>query len=206
MKTSESITKLAEALLKAQTAIQGVTKDRTGKIVTKTGSSYEYKYSDLASVIEAVKPALNANGIIFLQCPGGDSAGVAVTTRLLHSSGEWLETTVYLPVSQGTAQAYGSAITYGKRYGLQSLVGLPSEDDDGSEASKERKKEAAELADDTATKIAISILLAAKNLDDLAGAWKALPQVMRDTKEVEEAKDKKKTDFLAAEEEHAATA
>lgn len=139
MRTSDSITNLAAALLKAQAAIEHVTKDKVGKVQTKTGREYEYKYSDLSSVIEAVKGPLNANGLVFLQSPGGDSTGVSVTTRILHTSGEWAETTIYIPVQMGTAQAYGSAITYGKRYGLQSLVGLPSDDDDGQAASDKPK-------------------------------------------------------------------
>jgi hypothetical protein len=71
-----------------------------------------------------------------MQGAAGDAAGVAVETRLVHTSGQWASTTVYLPVNQGTAQAFGSAITYGKRYGLQAMCGLPSEDDDGQKASE----------------------------------------------------------------------
>lgn len=136
MKTSEQIDQFAAAMLVAQAAIRAVSKDKTGKVQMKSGGSYEYKYSDLASVIEHVKPHLNAAGIVFMQGATGDSTGVAVETRLIHQSGQWAATTVYLPVGAGTAQAYGSAITYGKRYGLQALCGLPSEDDDGKAASE----------------------------------------------------------------------
>lgn len=137
MLTSEQIDKIAPALLAAQTAIGGVVKDKTGKIQTRTGTGYEYKYSDLASVIEAVKPHLNEAGIVVLQAVSGDAAGVAVETVLMHSSGQWVSERIYMPVV-GTAQAMGSAITYCKRYGLQSLMLVPSEDDDGEAASKER--------------------------------------------------------------------
>ncbi len=140
MKTSDQVDQFAAAMLVAQQAIRAVAKDKTGKIQTKTGSGYEYKYSDLASVIEHVKPHLNSAGIVFMQGATGDSTGVAVETRLIHSSGQWAATTVYLPVGAGTAQAYGSAITYGKRYGLQALCGLPSEDDDGAKASEVEAK------------------------------------------------------------------
>lgn len=136
MKTSEQIDQFAVAMLKAQATIRAVLKDKVGKVQSKTGASYEYRYSDLASVIEHVKPCLNDAGIFFMQGASGDAAGVAVETRLIHSSGQWAATTIYLPVNQGTAQAFGSAITYGKRYGLQAMCGLPSEDDDGREASE----------------------------------------------------------------------
>lgn len=136
MQTSEQIDQFAAAMLEAQAAIRAVVKDKTGKVQMKSGGSYEYKYSDLASVIENIKPHLNAAGIVFMQGAAGDATGVAVETRLIHKSGQWAATTVYLPVNQGTAQAFGSAITYGKRYGLQAMCGLPSEDDDGKAASE----------------------------------------------------------------------
>ena len=139
MKTSEAIDMIIPALLEAQKHIQAVMKDKVGKVQTRTGAGYEYKYSDLASVIEHVKPHLNDAGIFFSQSAQGDSVSVHVETRLFHTSGQWIASTVFLPVAAGTAQAYGSAITYGKRYGLQSLCGLPSEDDDGSKASEPNK-------------------------------------------------------------------
>ena len=54
MRTSESIDQLAPALIKAQAAISSVTKDKVGKVQSKSGASYEYRYSDLAAVIAEV--------------------------------------------------------------------------------------------------------------------------------------------------------
>jgi hypothetical protein len=149
VKTSESVANIAPALIAAQIAIQHVVKDKTGKIETAK-ASYQYKYSDLGSVIEAVKPHLNANGIAFVQCPTGQAGSVGVTTTLLHTSGEWISETTYMPVAQSTPQAYGSAITYAKRYGLQSMTGLPSEDDDGKKGGEEpaRPNTATQVAHD----------------------------------------------------------
>lgn len=141
MKHSESIKEIAVALVKAQAAIQAVLKDKTGKIETKTGRTYEYNYSDLGSVIECVKGPLNDAGIAFLQCPAADEKGVTVSTRLLHTSGEWLESELFMPIASGTPQAYGSLITYCKRYGLQSMTGLPSEDDDGKKGGESKDRE-----------------------------------------------------------------
>jgi hypothetical protein len=133
MKTSTSITKIAPALLAAQRAMTAATKGAENP-------HFRSKYADLATIIEAVKGPLNNAGITFMQSPQGDATGVMVETMLLHESGEWLADTVYLPVPQQTPVAYGSAITYGKRYGLQSLTGLPSEDDDGEHASEPAKE------------------------------------------------------------------
>src|SRR6185369_5030633 len=79
---------------------------------------------------------LNAAGIIVLQGVTSDANGVMVETTLLHESTEWIADTLFLPVPQQTPQAYGSAITYGSRYSLQSIVALPAEDDDGNKASE----------------------------------------------------------------------
>jgi hypothetical protein len=138
MKTSDSIAKIAPALLAAQRAMTAATKGAENP-------HFHSKYADLATIIDAVKGPLNAAGIAFMQSPQGDATGVMVETMLLHESGEWMADTVYLPVPQQTPQAYGSAITYGKRYGLQSLVGLPSEDDDGEKASEPAKEGAARI-------------------------------------------------------------
>lgn len=132
MRTSESISKIAPALLAAQQSIEGAAK-------SATNPHFKSRYTDLATLIEAIKPALNLAGIVFMQSPGGDGTGVTVTTRFLHSSGEWIEDTIYLPVPQQTPQAYGSAITYAKRNALQSMTGTPSVDDDGEKASEPAK-------------------------------------------------------------------
>lgn len=134
MNTSKEIDKIAASLLIAQKIIGGVVKDRKGVIQTKSGGSYEYMYSNLASVLDEVKGPLNDNGILILQTPSADANGVTVTTRLVHAeSSQWIEEALYMPVSISTPQGFGSAITYCRRYGLQSIVGLKAEDDDGKD-------------------------------------------------------------------------
>jgi hypothetical protein len=128
MKHSDSLKEIAPALTKAQAEIQAAIKD-------KTNPAFRSKYADLSSVIDAVKPSLNKHGISFLQGFQDATDGVCVETMLLHLSGEWISTAVTIPVVKHDAQGTGSAITYGKRYTLQSLCGVPSEDDDGNAAS-----------------------------------------------------------------------
>jgi hypothetical protein len=129
MKTSESISKITAALLKAQKAITFAAKDATNP-------HFKSKYADLPTVIDAVKPALNDNGIVFLQTPTPSEPGtLALTTRLLHESGEWIEDTAITPLQKSDPQGYGSAITYLRRYSLASAVGLYQDDDDGNAAS-----------------------------------------------------------------------
>ena len=128
MEHSDKITTLAPALVKAQADIKAAIKD-------STNPHFKSKYADLAAVIEAVKAPLLAQGITFLQGVSDAPDGVAVETMLLHQSGEWMSSTCRIPASKQDAQGYGSAITYGRRYGLQALTGLPAEDDDGNAAT-----------------------------------------------------------------------
>lgn len=133
MNKSDTITTIAPALLAAQKAIKAALKD-------STNPHFKSKYADLSSVIDAVKNALNEQGITFLQGVQHADNGVAVETMLLHKSGEWISSTLDVPASKQDAQGYGSAITYGRRYGLQSMCGVPAEDDDGNAATASAPK------------------------------------------------------------------
>lgn len=128
MNKSTEIKTLAMALHKAQGKIKAALKD-------STNPHFRSKYADLSSVVEAVKAPLHSEGIVFLQGIEDAENGVAVETMLLHVSGEWISSTLKIPASKQDAQGYGSAITYGRRYGLQSMCGVPAEDDDGNAAT-----------------------------------------------------------------------
>jgi hypothetical protein len=131
MQTSEQINELAAALAKAQGQIQGAVKD-------STNPAFKSRYADLASVWDACRMALSANGLAVVQGPALADRGVSVTTRLLHSSGQWAESTLILPMDKATAQGAGSAITYARRYALAAMVGVaPDDDDDGNAASQQ---------------------------------------------------------------------
>lgn len=131
---SPTLKEFATAYVKAQKAMG----------VAKKGSDnpfFKSKYADLAEVVEAVKGPLNDNGIGYLQIPMPGSKGAKVFTMLLHESGEFIGGTVEVPATKPDAQGFGSAITYGRRYGLQSLCGVPAEDDDGNAASGKSGKD-----------------------------------------------------------------
>jgi len=95
---------------------------------------FRSKYADLASVMGACMPALNANGIAVIQPVVETEFGRAVSTRFLHGSGDSLECNVPLIVQKNDMQGLGSAVTYARRYGLMSLAGIAPEDDDGNAA------------------------------------------------------------------------
>lgn len=143
MHKSESIASLAKALAVAQGQMGGAKKGSANPFFKST-------YSDLSSVVAAIRDPLSSNGLSFVQATEpSDHNEIRVITLLMHESGEWIESTIAIPVSKADAQGYGSAITYAKRYGLQALLGIPSEDDDGNAAAKaappERPKSVAKL-------------------------------------------------------------
>jgi hypothetical protein len=104
---------------------------------------FKSKYADLASVWEAIRKPLSSNGLALVQFPRSNDAGVEVETLLIHSSGEWVAETLHLPVSKHDAQGVGSAITYARRYGLQSVAGVAPDDDDGNAAAASPARQAA---------------------------------------------------------------
>jgi hypothetical protein len=134
MKHSDSIMAIAPALVKAGAALGPVAKDATNP-------AFRNKYATLDAIMEQVRPVLAAHGLCVLQgvthpeTVDGRVIGLSVETRLLHLSGEWVSTVVTLPVEKATAQGAGSAISYGRRYGLSAILGLTAEDDDGNAAS-----------------------------------------------------------------------
>lgn len=128
MNRSETIGKLAEALSKAQRAIHGATKD-------SKNPHFNSKYADLASIVEACREPLSLNGLAYIQSSSADANLVRMTTMLLHSSGEWIESDpLQVQARDAAPQAIGSCLTYLRRYQLAAMVGIAPEDDDAEAA------------------------------------------------------------------------
>jgi hypothetical protein len=116
-------------LLKAQTQIEDVQKDATNPFF-KSG------YATLNATIEACKKILNDNNFIVLQPIQSDSDGVYVCTTLIHISGEKIESRMKIESkASNDPQAQGSAISYARRYSLQSFLLMSAVDDDGEKAT-----------------------------------------------------------------------
>lgn len=130
MLMSETIDKLAAALVAAQGAIGEAKREASNPAF---GGK---KYADLGSVWDAAKPALQAHGLSVVQTFEPSEVGtLALCTTLLHSSGQWISGTCFMPLQKHDPQGYGSAATYARRYGLMALLGICPEDDDGNAAS-----------------------------------------------------------------------
>ena len=128
MRQSESINELATALAKAQGQMGAAIKGAENPF-------FKSSYADLGSVIKAIKEPFAANGLSYVQFPICQDNTAGLVTRLMHSSGQWLEQDYTLPVGKFDAQGVGSAITYARRYALQAIAGIPAGDDDGNAAS-----------------------------------------------------------------------
>lgn len=133
---SEQLNELAAALAKVQAQMRAADADAVAQ-VERDGSTQTYRYATLVSVWNTARRPLTKNGLAVLQtCEPGNRGELRLTTTLLHESGQWVSGTEVVPISALTPQAFGSALTYARRYGLAAMVGLcVNEDDDGLAAS-----------------------------------------------------------------------
>ena len=84
MQHSESIVEISKALAKFQAEVNDPRKDSANPF-------FKSKYVALDKLLAAIRPALAANGLSFIQQPGGDGKAVSITTMLMHTSGDLFE-------------------------------------------------------------------------------------------------------------------
>jgi len=133
MKTSETIKNIAVAMAKVTAEIQNPTRNQNG---------YGYKYATLDSILEKVRPVLAKNGLSILQSQEIQESSVVVTTLLMHTSGEWIETRAEAPFTtlkgMNDYQSLGAGITYLRRYAISSLLNIASEEDTDANATSKQ--------------------------------------------------------------------
>ena len=124
--TSETISEVTAAFAQAQSEFEPVTKNKQG---------YGYKYATLESLLDATRPVLNKHGLSLTQLVDENNI---LHTRIFHSSGEWFESRMKLKEVSASdkksyEQAYGTMMTYMRRYHALAVLGVqPSnEDTDG---------------------------------------------------------------------------
>jgi len=129
MASSESIKELATALSKLQGQLTFAVKDSANPF-------FKSKYADLESVWDSCRDALAKNGLAVIQMPGNYFEGrMWLITRLVHSSGEWIEQEMSIPVAKQDAHGCLAAVTYMRRGALAAFLGIVQADDDGNVAS-----------------------------------------------------------------------
>lgn len=136
MERSEQIGDLVTALAKAQLEFTFAAKD-------STNPAFNSKYADLAANIIAVRPALSKHGIALMQFDSSDiERQTASVTTSIHLGEQWISVTVEAPATGNkgfNVQSLGACWTYLRRYTLQALCGLASDDDDGNSLAVENK-------------------------------------------------------------------
>ena len=182
MKSSESIANLASAFVKAQAEMSGAKKSAKNPF-------FKSSYANLEEIIHCVREPFANHGLGFMQFPIAGEGSAGVETIILHESGEWISGDFLLDCVKSDPQGMGSAITYARRYGLQSAAGIPSEDDDGEGAMK-RKPQMDKAG-------AVGLLTSAKNKAELQAAWKSIPINLQQIKDVESIKDIRRVELTA---------
>lgn len=190
---------LNQALLSVQVVIKSAKK-------SSDNPYFKSKYADLSSVYEAVRKPFNDACILIQQVedeniiPNGDSLLIKnyiITKLIFVPTGEMIENrTEIVCKEKNNPQAYGSAITYARRYGLMTVCGVDTEDDDGNSASTASKSKQPEVLGLSKSKILdiIGHIEEAQSLEGLQNFFLNLGEYKK-AREVVEAKDAKKKEL-----------
>jgi hypothetical protein len=128
MKTSETISELAKALVQFHSEVGKVKKEESNPF-------FKSKYASLANILDVISEPLNKAGLAIIQFP---TEQYKLTTRLQHISGEYFEDTYEMHPVKHSPQDAGSVITYQRRYAIGAILNLNiDEDDDGNKGSKD---------------------------------------------------------------------
>lgn len=132
MERSPTIGAIAAALAKAQKAIKKTVKEALNP-------HFNSRYADLATIHDACREPLADNELAVVQSPSAEGNLVRMTTLLVHSSGEWIESDpLQVQARDAAPQSVGGCLTYLRRYQLAAIVGVAPEDDD-AEGAEGRK-------------------------------------------------------------------
>ena len=129
--------KIAAALAKAQSEMLNAQ-------MNKINPHFKSRYADLASIREATLPALNKNGLAVAQFTKMHGDLLVLHTRLIHTSGQFIEGEYPLPMALDKPQVMGSAYTYAKRYSWAAICAVSAEEDDDANAASPKDKKAKE--------------------------------------------------------------
>lgn len=199
MERSEKIGELIAALTLAR-------KDFKPIVRATTNEYFDRKYAELVDYIDATKDALTANGLSIVQAAdyNPENTTVLLTTLLVHTSEQWLENLLLIPVSprerkkrhddeerphpneaqrKPDAQSIGGAITYGRRYAYCAMLSIAAkgEDDDGNAAAGRSQEQSRDWGTSTETDAKKGRNL---NKQQLAAFWSSVKQSGRPNEQV----------------------
>lgn len=125
---------LATALAQAQLEIKNAT-------LNKINPHFKSKYADLAEIRDCLLPVMAKHGLTVVQMPDMRDGQMVLVSRLLHKSGEYMDSVYPINADPLKPQAVGSALTYARRYSLAAIGCISAEeDDDGNAAEKHPRK------------------------------------------------------------------
>jgi len=141
MNMSNEIDKIAPALIEVQDSMIAI-KDADNPF-------FKSKYAPLDEILKSIRPALKNNGLTVIQSMETQDKTLNCTTRIMHKSGQWIDSTLSLSADKATPQGFGSAATYVRRYGICAALSIstPNEDDDGNKAETSAEKAKAKAAE-----------------------------------------------------------
>lgn len=181
-----------QKLLLCQQEIGAITK-------TQDNPFFHSKYADINAILAVVKPILNSHGLVLTQALRATDGKNGLLTAISDAdSKDEITAYCYLP-EMPDPQKTGSAITYFRRYALQSILALEVQDDDGNVASNKEKgytyppsyvpKKNSKLENDfmgdlepTAEEIITwqEKLESARDIKELQAFWKLVPPMAKD--------------------------
>lgn len=128
-----------EALSAFQSDCPVIAKDKTATVTTQGGSSYQYSYAPLESIVQAISPSLRTHGLSVRFDARFDSDAQVVTCIVNHRDGHSERSEFRAPLNpmaraMNPTQQAASALTYGRRYALLNALGIVvgGEDDDAT--------------------------------------------------------------------------
>lgn len=134
MRHSDTFQKVATAMFAVQKKLEPIKKD-------STNPHFKNRYASLEAINEYMIDLANSEGLLIVQ-GGGELTGqnsIAVETMVIHAaSGEWMSAVVEMPLQKSDPQGSGSALTYGRRYGLCAIFCISTEEDDDAEGAVSR--------------------------------------------------------------------
>lgn len=133
MRNSETIGSLVAALAAAQLQTRN-------PLLDKAHPHFKgFRYASLGAHLDAIREPFARNGLVVAQGVTSEDLRVAVTTRIAHTSGEWMESTVSIALPEkATAQNLGAAVTYLRRYAIAAMCLLTGDDDTDAEENEDR--------------------------------------------------------------------
>jgi hypothetical protein len=146
MRTSDDVSAIYPALIKVQGELPEIVKN-------KENPFFKSQYADLPGIVSQCAPVLAENSMTVIQGADSIDGQPWLFMRIIHESGQWVESGMPLLMTKKDPQGVGSAVTYARRYLYCSMLGLtPDEDDDGNAAqesgAKQGKKPTQQTDDD----------------------------------------------------------